>query len=70
MWLTGNGSDHAARCHPGRNAVEARLGDCPPLERVWILSLLDRHEGALDEGLKLLENAQEAGRFPTIVATD
>lgn len=24
---------------PGLNAVEQRLGDCPPSERVWLLSL-------------------------------
>ncbi|APX04641.1 hypothetical protein [Arthrobacter sp. QXT-31] len=40
-----------------RDAVEARLGDCPTLERVWILSLLDRHEEALDEGHRLLESS-------------
>lgn len=40
-----------------RSAVEARLGECPPLERVWILSLLGRHEEALDEGHKLLDSS-------------
>lgn len=43
-----------------RNTVEARLQDSPVLERVWILSLLDRHEEALKEGHKLLENTGTA----------
>ena len=42
-----------------RDAVEARLGDCPMLERVWILSLLDRHEEALEEGHQLLESSED-----------
>ena len=49
-----------------RKAVEARLGDCPPLERVWILSLLDRHEEALDEGHRLLESSGD--RFKPLLA--
>lgn len=48
-----------------RIAVDARLGECPPLERVWILSLLDRHEEALDEGHKLLESS--ADRFKPLL---
>jgi hypothetical protein len=37
-----------------REAVEMRLAGCPPLERVWLLALLDRDEEALDDGLRLL----------------
>jgi hypothetical protein len=37
-----------------RKAMEARLKDCPALERVWILSLLDRSEEAITEGLELM----------------
>ncbi|WP_240987090.1 tetratricopeptide repeat protein [Arthrobacter sp. Soil736] len=40
-----------------RKAVEGRLGGCPPLERVWLLSLLGRDKEALDEGWKLLADA-------------
>lgn len=42
-----------------RDAVEERLGDCPPLERVWLLSLLDREEEALSEGFKLMADSPE-----------
>jgi tetratricopeptide (TPR) repeat protein len=42
-----------------RNAVEERLGDCPPLERVWLLSLLGREEEALSEGFKLLADSRD-----------
>ncbi|MBT2548985.1 tetratricopeptide repeat protein [Arthrobacter sp. ISL-65] len=42
-----------------RAAVETRLGNCPPLERVWILSLLDRHEEALEEGHQLLASSRD-----------
>lgn len=42
-----------------RPAVEARLGECPPLERVWILSLLGRHDEAREEGQQLLARSQD-----------
>ena len=42
-----------------RNAVEERLGGCPPLERVWLLSLLGRDEEALSEGFKLLADSRD-----------
>jgi hypothetical protein len=42
-----------------RPAVEARLGECPPLERVWILSLLGRHDEAVKEGHQLLARSQD-----------
>lgn len=42
-----------------RNAMEDRLGDCPPLERVWFLSLLGRDEEALEEGRKLLAESRD-----------
>lgn len=38
-----------------RHAMEARLEICPPLERAWILSLLDRPREAIIEGRKLLD---------------
>lgn len=38
-----------------RVAMEARLSQCPALERIWILCLLDRPEEAIREGNKLLE---------------
>lgn len=37
-----------------REAMEDRLTQCPALERVWILCLLDRTREAITEGLKLL----------------
>lgn len=42
-------------------AMQARLGDCPALERVWILSLLGRTREAIAEGRVLL--AQSTERF-------
>lgn len=41
--------------------MQARLGDCPALERVWILSLLGRTQEAIAEGQLLL--AQSSERF-------
>lgn len=38
-----------------RAAMEALLSQCPPLERVWILCLLDRPEEAVTEGRRLLD---------------
>lgn len=37
-----------------RAAAECRLEECPPLERVWLLSLLGRDEEAIREGNRLL----------------
>jgi hypothetical protein len=42
-----------------REALENKLEDSTPLERVWILALLDRHEAALREGLALLAESQD-----------
>ncbi|MDQ0864485.1 hypothetical protein QF036_002066 [Arthrobacter globiformis] len=42
-----------------RTAVEDRLAGCPPLERVWLLSLLGRDEEALTEGQTLLAGSQD-----------
>lgn len=44
-----------------REAVEGRLGDCPALERAWLLALPDRTPEALDEGARLL--AESWDRF-------
>lgn len=49
-----------------RDAMEARLGDCTALERVWILSLLGREEESLTEGLALLAASRDRLR-PLIV---
>lgn len=37
-----------------RDALEARLEDCPDLERVWVLSLLGRGEQAFSEAELLI----------------
>jgi hypothetical protein len=42
-----------------REAVENKLQECTPLERVWILALLERNDEALSEGLALLAEAQD-----------
>ncbi|MFE5835321.1 hypothetical protein [Arthrobacter sp. NPDC056493] len=42
-----------------RPAGETRLGEGPPLERIWILSLLERHEEAVKEGQQLLARSQD-----------
>jgi hypothetical protein len=42
-----------------REAVENKLEECTPLERVWILALLDRNDDALPEGLALLAESQD-----------
>jgi hypothetical protein len=51
-----------------RNAVEDRLGDCPSLERVRILSLLGRDEEALNEGRKLLADSRDRFKPPLVLA--
>lgn len=48
-----------------RKALEDKLEDCPPLERVWILALLDRVDEALAEGRTLL--AESADRFKSLL---
>lgn len=40
-------------------AMEARLSGCPALERVWILTLLDRTPEAIQEGMRLLDAASD-----------
>lgn len=42
-----------------REALEGKLDDCTPLERVWILALLDSNDEALREGLALLAGSQD-----------
>lgn len=51
-----------------RDAMEARLGDCTALERVWILSLLGREEESLTEGLALLAASRDRLRPLLVVA--
>lgn len=51
-----------------RGAMEARLTDCPALERVWILCLLDRTEEAITEGLDLLSEAADRFRPLLVLA--
>jgi hypothetical protein len=43
-------------------AVEDRLQECPPLERVWILSLLGRDEQAVAAGRRLLADSRDRFR--------
>ncbi|WP_181037194.1 hypothetical protein [Arthrobacter sp. 4R501] len=47
------------------NAMEARLGGCTELERVWVLSLLGRHEEAVIEGQALLAASKD--RFQALL---
>lgn len=42
---------------PDRVSLAGRLETCPELERVWILSVLGRHEEAIKEGESLLAGA-------------
>lgn len=51
-----------------RDAMEARLGDCTALERVWILSLLGREEESLTEGLALLAASRDRLRPLLVLA--
>jgi hypothetical protein len=51
-----------------RDAMEARLGDCMALERVWILSLLGREEESLTEGLALLAASRDRLRPLLVLA--
>ncbi len=50
------------------DAMESRLKECPPLERVWILCLLDRTEEAITEGLGLLGDAADRFRPLLVLA--
>lgn len=42
-----------------RNAMETSLTGCTGLERVWVLSLLGRHEEAVTEGQALLASSKD-----------
>lgn len=42
-----------------QEAAENKLKDCAPLERVWLLTLLDRNEDALRQGLALLAESSD-----------
>lgn len=49
-------------------AMQARLEDCPPLERVWIMSLLGRTREAIAEGQALLAESTERFRPLLVLA--
>jgi hypothetical protein len=49
-------------------AVEDRLQECPPLERVWILSLLGRDEQAVAAGRRLLADSRDRFRPLLVLA--
>lgn len=49
-------------------AVEARLQECPALERVWILSLLGRDQEAITFGHRLLSESQDRFRPLLVLA--
>jgi tetratricopeptide (TPR) repeat protein len=51
-----------------RNAVEDRLHECPALERVWILSLLDHGEEAVAAGRRLLATSPDRFRPLLVLA--
>lgn len=51
-----------------RDAMEGRLTQCPALERVWILCLLDRTREAIAEGLDLLAGAADRLRPLLVLA--
>ena len=42
-----------------RAARKARLADCTAMERVWVLSLLGRGDGAVTAGHGLLETSED-----------
>ena len=48
--------------------MEARLADCSDLERVWILSVLDRTKEAIIEGCWLLEKSKDRFRPLLVLA--
>ncbi|MBT2598009.1 hypothetical protein J7I92_22845 [Arthrobacter sp. ISL-72] len=51
-----------------REAMTARLGEYPSLERVWALSLLDRGQQAVSEGRALLTNSTDRFRPLLVLA--
>lgn len=51
-----------------RSAMEARLGDCTALERVWVLSLLGRGDEAIAEGQALLATSEDPFRALLVLA--
>ncbi|MDQ0853328.1 tetratricopeptide (TPR) repeat protein [Arthrobacter sp. V4I6] len=51
-----------------RAVMEDRLTQCPALERVWILCLLDRPQEAITEGLDLLAGASDRFRPLLVLA--
>lgn len=51
-----------------REALEARLGQCPALERIWILCLLDRPQEAITEGRALLSRSKDRLRPLLVLA--
>lgn len=51
-----------------RDAMEARLTQCPALERVWILGLLDRTQEAIKEGRELLDTSTDRLRPLLVLA--
>lgn len=51
-----------------RAAAEARLAQCPPLERVWILCLLGRMQDAIAEGQELLDSSADRLRPLLVLA--
>jgi tetratricopeptide (TPR) repeat protein len=63
IWRTDPATLRDVVLDPG--PMEDRLGGCPPLERVWLLSLLGRNQEALDEGRTLL--AEWRDRFKPLL---
>lgn len=51
-----------------REQMAARLAQCPPLERVWVLCVLDRAGEAVAEGLELLAGAGDRLRPLLVLA--
>lgn len=51
-----------------RSAMEARLRDCTPLERVWVLSLLGRDDEAITEGRAVLATSEDPFRPLLVLA--
>jgi tetratricopeptide (TPR) repeat protein len=51
-----------------RAAMVARLPQCPELERIWILSLLDRTREAISEGQELVARSRDRLRPLLVLA--
>lgn len=51
-----------------RDAMETRLTQCPALERVWILGLLDHTQEAIKEGRELLDTSTDRLRPLLVLA--